>query len=124
MPSLRPRRRVTMDHLPRVAGGPGNRSGGVKKGRGLSRTPTTTAPVRSFQVPKLNGVRPAPAEIDLHTWQSNICGQAERPISTGKLRPLQVVHLRPINLVVFEGPSGTPYLGGGFPLRCLQRLSV
>ena len=62
--------------------------------------------------------RPAP-----RTWNSNIRGQAERPISTGKLRALQLVHPRPINLVVFEGPSGTPYLGGGFPLRCLQRLS-
>ena len=33
------------------------------------------------------------------------CGQASRPISTGKLNTLLCVHSRPINLVVFEGPS-------------------
>ena len=50
-------------------------------------------------------------------------GQAERPISTGQLNTLLCVHLPPINLVVYEGPSGRPHLGGGFPLRCFQRLS-
>ena len=30
-------------------------------------------------------------------------GQASRPISTGSLNPLQGVHTRPINLVVFQG---------------------
>ena len=50
-------------------------------------------------------------------------GQASRPISTGKLRASRLVHTRPIKLVVFEWPSGIPHLGGGFPLRCLQRLS-
>ena len=49
--------------------------------------------------------------------------QAGRPISTGQLRPLLGLHLPPINLVVYEGPSGRPHLGGGFPLRCFQRLS-
>ena len=51
-------------------------------------------------------------------------GQAERPISTGQLNTLPCVHLPPINLVVYEGPSGRPHLGGGFPLRCFQRLSL
>jgi hypothetical protein len=51
-------------------------------------------------------------------------GQAERPISTGQLNTLLCVHLPPINLVVYEGPSGRPHLGGGFPLRCFQRLSL
>ena len=31
--------------------------------------------------------------------------QAERPISTGQLRTLRLLHLPPINLVVFEGYS-------------------
>ena len=30
-------------------------------------------------------------------------GQADRPISTGKLNALQRLHRRPINLVVFQG---------------------
>ena len=56
-------------------------------------------------------------------------GQAERAISTGKLNALLRFHIRPINLVVFQGPlvqtswTGNPYLGVGFPLRCFQRLS-
>ena len=57
-----------------------------------------------------------------------ISGQATRPISTGKLRALPHFHIRPINHVVYVGSSGalrlgTPYLEGGFPLRCFQRLS-
>jgi hypothetical protein len=55
--------------------------------------------------------------------ESGIIGQAERPISTGKLNALQRLHLLPINLVIFQGSSGRPHLGGGFPLRCFQRLS-
>ena len=50
-------------------------------------------------------------------------GQAERPISTGQLNTSLCVHFPPINLVVFQGSSGIPYLEGGFPLRCFQRLS-
>ena len=55
-------------------------------------------------------------------------GQASRPISTGKLQPLLAFHIRPINLVVYEGPlgdlrPGIPHLGVGFPLICFQRLS-
>ena len=57
-----------------------------------------------------------------------VCGSC-RPISTGRLSPLPGLHLRPIDPVVHWGPSTTPGgvvrgpgLGGGFPLRCLQRL--
>src|SRR4029078_10163149 len=57
-----------------------------------------------------------------------IGGQAARPISMGKLHALPRVHIPPINHVVYVGSSGvlrlgTPYLEGGFPLRCFQRLS-
>ena len=60
--------------------------------------------------------------------QHLFCGQAARPISTGKLNTLLCVHTRPINLVVYEGSSGSrscgiSNLGVGFPLRCFQRLS-
>jgi len=33
------------------------------------------------------------------------------------------LHLRPIDEVIFLGPQGIPCFEGGFPLRCLQRLS-
>jgi len=49
-------------------------------------------------------------------------------ISTGRLKALLPLHSRPIDLVVFQGPSDSeessrPYLEGGFTLRCIQRLS-
>ena len=50
--------------------------------------------------------------------------QAERAISTGKLHALLRVHTRPINVVVFHGSSGRTGFEAGFPLRCLQRLSI
>ena len=49
--------------------------------------------------------------------------QVCRAISTGQLSALPRLHLRPIDVVVFHGPQGRPRFEGGFPLRCLQRLS-
>ena len=43
--------------------------------------------------------------VEAELEQEAIRGQAARPISTGKLNPLQGLHLRPINLVIFQGPS-------------------
>ena len=51
-------------------------------------------------------------------------GQVVRAISTGTLYASQRLHVPPINLVVYEGPSGRVGLEGGFPLRCFQRLSL
>ena len=49
-------------------------------------------------------------------------------VSTGLLNALLHVHVRPINLVVFQGTFGLnptkPDLGAGFTLICFQRLSV
>ena len=48
-------------------------------------------------------------------------------VSTGWLKPLLALHLRPIYQVVFLEPSPCgrrPCLAGGFTLRCFQRLSV
>jgi hypothetical protein len=56
-------------------------------------------------------------------WPRQVNGQADRPISTGQLNASQRLHLLPIHLVIFQGSSGRPHLGGGFPLRCFQRLS-
>ena len=50
--------------------------------------------------------------------------QVERAISTGKLRALPRFHIRPIDVVVFHGSSGRNRFEAGFPLRCLQRLSI
>jgi hypothetical protein len=49
--------------------------------------------------------------------------QAYRAISTGRLHALPRFHSRPINVVVYHGSQGKSGLEGGFPLRCLQRLS-
>jgi hypothetical protein len=54
--------------------------------------------------------------------------QASRAISIARLSMLPCLHLRPINVVVSDGPSGSLRsgkirLGGGFPLRCFQRFS-
>ena len=50
--------------------------------------------------------------------------QADRAISTGKLRALLRFHTQPINVVVFHGSHARPSFEAGFPLRCLQRLSI
>ena len=46
-----------------------------------------------------------------------------RAISAARLNVSQRSHLRPINVVVCDGPLRRPQLGAGFALRCLQRLS-
>src|SRR3989442_15713479 len=53
--------------------------------------------------------------------------QASRAISTARLKRSRALHLPPINLVLSQGPSGAlrlggVHLGGGFPLRFLQRV--
>ena len=49
--------------------------------------------------------------------------QAYRAISTSQLNALLHLHLWPIDVVVFHGSQGRSCFEGGFPLRCLQRLS-
>ena len=49
--------------------------------------------------------------------------QADRAIRTGQLHALLRFHTRPIDVVVFHGSQGRTRFEGGFPLRCLQRLS-
>lgn len=55
--------------------------------------------------------------------------KAARSVSTGRLHTLLYFHLRPIKQFILLRPSGELrsreiYLGAGFPLRCLQRLSI
>ena len=59
-----------------------------------------------------------------HPFSDSERNQAERAISTGKLNALPRLHIRPIDVVVFHGPSGRSGFEAGFPLRCLQRLSI
>jgi hypothetical protein len=69
--------------------------------------------------------RPCSVAPTSNTWtSSNESVQANRAISTGKLHTLLCFHTRPINVVVFHGSRGRTRLEAGFPLRCLQRLSV
>ena len=49
--------------------------------------------------------------------------QANRAIRTGRLNALLRFHPRPINVVVYHGSQARPGFEGGFPLRCIQRLS-
>src|SRR5256885_920632 len=61
----------------------------------------------------------------MELWAStNESVQANRAISTGKLHTLLCFHTRPINVVVFHGSQGRTRLEVGFPLRCIQLLSV
>ena len=46
-----------------------------------------------------------------------------RAISAARLNASPRSHLRPIDVVVCDGPPRRPHLGVGFALRCLQRLS-
>ena len=46
-----------------------------------------------------------------------------RAISTAQLHALLRFHMPPIDVVVFHGSQAKPGFEGGFPLRCLQRLS-
>ena len=45
-------------------------------------------------------------------------------ISTSRLNTLPHFHLKPINVVVSDDPSGKTHLGRGLALRCFQRLSL
>ena len=46
-----------------------------------------------------------------------------RAISAARLNVSPRSHLRPIDVVVSDGPPRRPHLGAGFALRCIQRLS-
>ena len=54
----------------------------------------------------------------------NESNQADRVISTGKLHVLPRFHTQPINVVVYNDSQGRTRFEVGFPLRCLQRLSL
>ena len=101
-------------------------NGRVRNGIGFRLLARTTRPAKdrfeasvwsfiSFQ-PRLSARH---SKVDIE----NESNQADRTISTGKLRTLLRFHTRPINVVVFHGSQGNARFEVGFPLRCLQRLS-
>ena len=62
-------------------------------------------------------------------WNKRKYGQASRLISIGKLNVSLRLHIRPIDLVIFQEPlgdlrPGTTHLVEGFTLRCFQRFSL
>ena len=62
-------------------------------------------------------------DLNIRMDIDNESDQADRTISTSKLRALLRFHTWPINVVVFHGSQGRTCFEVGFPLRCLQRLS-
>ena len=82
-------------------------------------------PIRRTAIRMRAGGRPLsrthPRKRTAHLLLDRI--EAYRAISTGQLNALLHLHLRPIDVVVCHGPQGRPGFEGGFPLRCLQRLS-
>ena len=107
--------------------GPGGLNFRVRDGNGCGPSGNAT------------GNRMAIEYVDSRVQPSNVAstdlyvrvqrGQAARPISTARLNALRRLHPRPINLVIFQGPSeglrpGRSHLEAGFALRCLQRLSL
>ena len=99
-------------------------NGRVRDGIGCLAVAMTTKPRKrpgAFCAPMNISVVPSGAfEFCPAVAGSN---QANRAISTGQLNALLRLHLRPIDVVVFHGSQGRPCFEGGFPLRCLQRLS-
>ena len=72
--------------------------------------------------------QPVASALGCGGWGTD-CGQASRVISTAQLHMSPCFHLPPINVLVSYDPSGclrigNAHLGGGFPLRCFQRLSL
>ena len=105
----------------------GSVSHGARRGRAVRFALSEPFHEMSFQVrlylvlgPRLPSVRGVPLGGTRLLPDRN---QAYRAISTGQLNASPRLHLQPIDVVVFHGPQGRPGFEGGFPLRCLQRLS-
>ena len=106
-------------------------NGRVRNGIGFSPLARTTGPAKCMKFILVLSYRPIwpPPVSRLCKRQSgwtltNENDQANRAISTGKLRALLHFHTRPINVVVFHDSQGRTGFEVGFPLRCLQRLSL
>ncbi len=91
---------------------------------GRAEPPVVRRAVRSEAILDRDSVRTDKLRCSSLMSMSNGNDQADRTISTGKLHALPHFHTRPINVVVFHGSQGNTRFQVGFPLRCLQRLSL
>ncbi len=87
------------------------------------------ARVLGFALARVFGFALSRVALRLGAMGTGVCRRARldrafRTISTGRLRALPRFDLRPIDVVVFHGSRARPRFEGGFPLRCLQRLSL
>jgi hypothetical protein len=123
----RPRTRSDPGDLPGLGGASGAPAGrkrvvwvsAVEEGcRPLAWAPGSS-PGASFAQPRARG------SPGLSVVFAAGCGrvEADRAISTGQLRGLPRFHLRPIDVMVYDGSRTRPGFEEGFPLRCVQRLS-
>ena len=92
-----------------------DRKRGTSVGIAVSETTGGLAPGGAVSLSVLSGAGPRRG--------GRTPGKVSRVISTARLRASQPAHLRPIDVVVYDDPWGRSYLGGGFALRCFQRLS-
>ena len=90
---------------------------------GRAEPPAVRRAVRSEAIEDRDSVR-TKGLCSSSMSMNNENDQANRAISTGKLHALLRFHTRPINVVVFHGSQGNTRFQVGFPLRCLQRLSL
>jgi hypothetical protein len=135
-PSSKDRRRPTLPHgLPCSTISAERLNCRVRNGNGC--VPLAKAAGMSYSWPRSSAGTPPRGRLRPRTTEVSVSlpflsqeedGQASRAISTAQLKALLPLHLRPINVVVYHGPSGglrrgTPGLEVGFPLRCFQRLS-
>ena len=90
-------------------------------GKGFCKVCALHAPLSSMPFQELR--RPAIVCTIAACLAVSGSNQAYRAISTSQLKALPLLHLWPIDVVVFHGSQGRPCFEGGFPLRCLQRLS-
>ena len=67
--------------------------------------------------------RSSSADLRFRGGAGTVLFRSLRAISTARLSVSPRLHLRPIHVVVCDGPWMRPYLGAGFVLRCLQHLS-
>jgi hypothetical protein len=141
-PTLKKRRRKKSRQRPTLPPGcpgstigAGRLNGRVRNGNGCDTSAKVTGKNVSCKQPDsraaLEAIRSRKLKFSLHQ-QYKRYGQASRPISTCQLNVCACarrLHLKPINLVVFQGslgrlPCGRSHLGVGFTLRCFQRLSL
>ena len=115
--------------------GKGSRKGGRRTT--FPRSPAVSSPRRGLTslfgmgrgAPPRNGRHsglqvPADGRKQTHGQNPRARRGSARAISAARLNVSPRSHLRPIDVVVCDGPQRRPHLGAGFALRCLQRLSA